>query len=377
LLLGAGPVAGAGLTLESAKALEDPKAAERVVREADTAEGLLVMLAAAALHQSGQRDKAVFWFYAGQLRSRYSPQLQGENAQIVTIYAMSLGEPINAHAFRDIPGLIKTLSAVVAWDEKTFAKWAAAMKLDPADPKLLERRKQAIAGLGPYKEKLLAERKQLEDYARNYKTPAEMEKERQALIDRTYSQAPAEVNVRGTRFRVPAHYLSPQGAVYKPDMKLTDIGFWVFLPDFGGYTRSNWKEPGSNPNAILVRVTRPERGDPAAQVEAFLAEGGGVTEEVSGLKATVYDSQKTRAPFPVVGTSRHYAFKGTRARGGPYYTVCDAPRPNIIQKAPRCEMFLGGADRDLRISAFFRREHLPRMAEIEKRLSAMLSEWMQ
>ena len=367
--------ASADRALEQALASKDPKAVEQVLKGADTAEPLLLMQTALGLLELERHDEAVFWFYAGQLRARYWPTLQGENAQILTIFLMTIGEQVNAQAFRDIPALLKTLDAIVAWEEKTFQKWAAAMKLDPTEPALLEGRRKAIGGIGPYKEKLLAERQELEKYAREYKTPVQLDKEQQETINRNYSQSAVEVDVAGTRFRVPAHHISPQGPVYKAEQRLTDIGFWIFLPNFGGYTRDNWREPGGNPDAILIRVAAERRTRPEVQVEDFLADGGAAMERVGELEATVYDSRKTRAPLPVISTSRHYVFRAIKASGGPYYVVCDAPQPGIIQKGPRCEMFFGDAQRGLRVSALFRRDHLGRMAEIEERLSAMLESW--
>lgn len=362
--------------LERAVAAKDPKAVQEVVAQADTADPLLLMLAAHALVEQGRTEQGIFWFYAGQLRARYWPKLQGENAQILTIYLMTLGEQVNARAFKDIPGLIKTLDAVVAWDERTYPAWAASMQLDPKDPALMQRRSKAIEGIGPYKKKLVDDRSALEEYARNYKTPAELEKERQEDVNSKYSTQTVVVHVAGTRFRLPANYLAPNGPVFTPDVQYGDMGFWVFLPDFGGYTRENWREPNANPNAILIRVRSEERRRPEAEAEEFLAQGGAPVERVGKLEATVYDSRKTHAPLPVIAASRHYVLKATRASGGPYYVICDAPRPGIVQQAPRCEMFLGDAARKLGISAFFRRDHLDRMAEIEAQLSSMLASWI-
>lgn len=362
--------------LEQAVAAKDPKAVQRVIKEAATVEPLLLMQAAVGLLESGQRDQAVFWFYAGQLRARYWPTLQGQNAQILTILLMTIGEQVNAEAFRDIPALVKTLDAVVAWDEKTFARWAVAMELDPADPAMRERRRKAIEGLGPFKVRLLAEREALEQHAREYKSPAQIEKEREEAVVTNFSQSPVEVDVVGTRFRLPAHYISPQGAVFKPEQRLTSIGFWVFLPEYDGYTRDNWRQPLGSPDAILIRVAAETRTRPEEEVERFLAEGGADTERVGDREATVYDSRKTRARLPVNVVSRHHVFKAVKASGGPYYAVCDASEPGIVQDGARCEMFLGDAQRGLRVSALFRRVHLGRMAEIEERLSAMLESWI-
>jgi hypothetical protein len=240
---------------------------------------------------------------------------------------------------------------------------------------LLERRRKAIEGIGRYKDKLVAERQALEKYAREYKTLAQRDKEEQESIKRNYSQNAVEINVAGTRFRVPAHYVSPDGWVSNPEKRLTDIGFWVFLPDFGGYTGDNWRQPLQNPNVILVRVQEERYTRPEVQVEDFLADGGATTERVGGFEATIYDSKKTQAPLPVTPTSRHYVFKAVKASGGPYYVVCDAASW-ATEEHSRCEMFLGDAQRRLRVSALFWRKHVGRMAEIEKRLSAMLKSWI-
>jgi|tagenome__1003787_1003787.scaffolds.fasta_scaffold20905122_3 hypothetical protein len=361
--------------LEQALASKDPKAAERVLKDADTAEPHLLMQASLGLLESGQDDKAVFWFHAGQLRARYWPKLRGDNAQIITIFQMSIGEQVNARAFRDIPALLRTLEGVVAWDEKTFPKWATAMKLDPAEPELLERRRKALEGIARYKEKLLAEREALEKYARQYKSPAQLDREQRESIKRNYSQNVVEINVAGTRFRVPANYLSPDGSVRNSEQKLTDIGFWIFLPDFGGYTRDNSQQPLRNPNVILVRVQEQRYTRPEVQVEDFLADGGAIKERVGDFEAAVYDSKKTRAPLPVNATSRHHVFKAVKANGGPYYVVCDA-QSWATEEHSGCEMFLGDARRKLLVSALFSRRHVGRIAEIEKRLSAMLESWV-
>ena len=361
--------------LEQAVAAKDPKALAQALREGDTAEPLLLMQAAMGLLEVGQRDKAVFWFNAGQLRARYSPQLQGENAQLLTIFLMTIGEQVNAAAFRDIPALVRTLDEVIAWDERTFARWAAAMKLDAKDPALLERRRKAVEGIEPYKKELLAKRETLEAYARDFKTPAQLATEQQEKVNREYSREPVELNVAGTNFRVPADYLWPHRLNLKPGQRLHDMGFWVFLPDFGGFTKENWREPGRNPDAILIRVQGDKAGNAASQLEAFLADGDAPKEKVDGWDATVYDERKTRAPLPMFNPSRQYVIKGAKARGGDYYVICDAPEPGMIRSTYRCQMFLGNRTRDLRIAASFDRKHLVRMATIEERLSAMLDSW--
>ena len=79
---------------------------------------------AGKLFGTGQKDEAVFWFYAGQLRYRFhlaaNPNLppSGDAALFGSLSEM-IGRPINEYAFGDITRLVATLDEVVAWDDRT------------------------------------------------------------------------------------------------------------------------------------------------------------------------------------------------------------------------------------------------------------------
>lgn len=380
VLLCAAPWAWGDNGLEQRVAAKDPKVIEQVIRNADIADPLILMKAAMSLLEAGQRDSAIFCFYAGQLRARYWPKLQGENSQILTVFLMTIGEQVNGVAFRDIPKLLKIIDEVVIWDERSFARWAIAMKLDPRDSSLLERRRKAVEGLVPYKENLLVQRETLEKYARNFKTPAEIDSAQQEMINREYSQEPVELNVSGMVFRVPANYLWPYRLNWKPDKLLTDKGFWVFLPDFGGFTKDNWREPNSNPDAILIRVQgNKEVKTINSQFESFFMNSGAPKVKIEGFDALFHDEQKYRLQLPdIIIYRKAYVIKSTKARGGDYYVICHAPDTGseIVRSESDCQMFLGDANNNLRIVAYFNHKHLARMTLIEERLSSMLKSWM-
>jgi hypothetical protein len=82
-----------------------------------------IMLRAAPLMQAGNGDEATFWFYAGQLRWRSrlnasrSQDPTGEPALFSSLFK-TLGPPVNAWAFGDIPKLQRTIDAVLLWDER-------------------------------------------------------------------------------------------------------------------------------------------------------------------------------------------------------------------------------------------------------------------
>lgn len=76
------------------------------------------------LFAAGEKDEAVFWFYAGQLRFRFhlaaSPGLDpsGDPALFASLNEV-IGRPINEYAFGSQKTLVATLDRVLAWDVKT------------------------------------------------------------------------------------------------------------------------------------------------------------------------------------------------------------------------------------------------------------------
>ena len=75
------------------------------------------------LFAAGQKDDAVFWFYAGQLRYRVYLAVNKDKLDpsgdpaVFSALSEEIGRPINEYAFGDIPQLAKTIDAVVAWDQ--------------------------------------------------------------------------------------------------------------------------------------------------------------------------------------------------------------------------------------------------------------------
>lgn len=79
---------------------------------------------AGKLLQAGQKDEAVFWFYAGQLRYRFhlaaNPRLprSGDPALFASLTEV-VGRPVNEYAFGDISQLTATIEKVLDWDART------------------------------------------------------------------------------------------------------------------------------------------------------------------------------------------------------------------------------------------------------------------
>ena len=106
------------------------------------------------LFAAGQKDDAVFWFYAGQLRYRVylivnkdKLDPSGDPAVFGSL-SEEVGRPINEYAFGDIPQLAKTIDAVIAWDQ------AHANALTPRD-KYKTQYDQTVAGLTQLRDQIL------------------------------------------------------------------------------------------------------------------------------------------------------------------------------------------------------------------------------
>src|SRR5258708_21562527 len=75
------------------------------------------------LFAAAQKDDAVFWFYAGQLRYRVYLAVNKDKLDpsgdpaVFSELSEEIGRPINEYAFGDIPQLAKTIDAVIAWEQ--------------------------------------------------------------------------------------------------------------------------------------------------------------------------------------------------------------------------------------------------------------------
>jgi hypothetical protein len=119
----------------------------------------------------GQKDEAVFWFYAAQLRTRYQLVFeQGDRGQLFQIMLMSIGPLINSYAFQDVSKLDRTLDRVLEWDRTTPNPYRAKPRSAAVERQI----EQIYAGLRDMKVTLVSGKDDLERNARL--TAPEMER---------------------------------------------------------------------------------------------------------------------------------------------------------------------------------------------------------
>jgi len=110
----------------AAQGSDDPtkKTPEQLKKGIENQHPSTYYILAQKLFESGKKDEAVFWFYAGQLRYRFhllaNPDLEpsGDPALFASLSEV-IGRPINEYAFGDLKALDATLEKVLTWDEAT------------------------------------------------------------------------------------------------------------------------------------------------------------------------------------------------------------------------------------------------------------------
>lgn len=136
-------------------------AAEELLRPELAADPLEQITAALALYRLGEKDRAAFWFYAGQLRLRDYLIANPSDGGIVQIFVMH-GAPISNHAMHDSRRFASLIDKVLEWDRTT----ANPVRQDPAnilnEPEFEKNR----SGLLRLRAMLIAEGPELESRAR-------------------------------------------------------------------------------------------------------------------------------------------------------------------------------------------------------------------
>jgi hypothetical protein len=115
------------------------------------------------LFQNDEKDEAVFWFYAAQLRVRYQLVFEkGDRGQLLSVMLMTVGQPINNYAFQDVRRLDRTIERVLEWDRITPNPFRDRSRSSEIEANL----EKVYSGIRDLKLKLVAEKDDLEQKAR-------------------------------------------------------------------------------------------------------------------------------------------------------------------------------------------------------------------
>lgn len=373
-------------------AISNP-AVDELLKNADQAEPLMLMSAAWRLFERGEKGRAAFWFYAGQLRAKY--QLTGENRQLITIYLSLMGAPINAHAMRDVPKMTTMIEEVMSWDDKTFKMWAKASKLDPEEKDLIKRRNEQRDGLVKFSADLNSKRAEYEKKAREYKDPSQMTKEDVARAIQEQNRAtqekarknltskPQERTVGEHKFIVPVSYM-----LIKDNAVTLSNSLWfdIFLSDFGGWTEERISQSiDSSGRWVNLKDRANVFVWPSAKIEHIKMINATIAKDLPkikmfGLDGYVNDYRKSNVKLPVeysiYTTPVHYVFTTKAEQGVQLYMICGASVPEI-KDIPPCDLYISDHQTGLLIKSSFHQDFAVDWLKIGKELHKLITSWIK
>ena len=139
-------------------------AAKEILNGLNTLNEPLEMFAPAyVLLQNGEKDEAVFWFYAAQLRVRYQLAFKkGDRGQLLSVMLMTIGPPINNYAFQDVRNLDRIIERVLEWDRAT----PNPLRDRPRSRDVEANLEKVYSGIRDLRSKLVAEKDDFEQKAR-------------------------------------------------------------------------------------------------------------------------------------------------------------------------------------------------------------------
>ena len=101
--------------LNSAEAVEQEQAAARILENPNSFSPPVLYSLSNYLFKKGEKYKAAFWFYTGQLRARYDANRCADKTagQAVSVLNENFGYQINEYGFADLSNLEKIVGEVV------------------------------------------------------------------------------------------------------------------------------------------------------------------------------------------------------------------------------------------------------------------------
>jgi hypothetical protein len=276
-------------------------------------------------------------------------------------------------------GTLKTLLAfagsiaLTGWQQRAWAITDRSTK-EKDDARVEEQQAREL--------KLMLRREELKSQLRDAE-------EREAKkVEQLYSTKPHRFRMAGREYLIPANYFTPKGRDDPDGGESKGFGFFLFLPDYGGYTKENWRDPFDRRRIDVVQVEpveknamgnftdgsrrplSPDRFDPRKRFERarLLLEDRGT--ELYGL--VVYRNKGGGATPGAVWT-------GTRSNGEFFFFRTSlAPgesAKNGYPSNPQCDVRYYSEKEDLSIVYRYSLNHIAEWREIDDAIWAKLHGW--
>jgi hypothetical protein len=181
-------------------------------------------------------------------------------------------------------------------------------------------------------------------------------------VEKGYSTAIVRANLDGREYRIPMNYLTPFGN-QQPEQTPKYLNVFVFMPDYRGYDRENYKDPFDR-RKITLFWGRGFGGLPAEQKLANAKVALGVSAEPREQRygLAVHSSADPQTDFYV----------GRRKTGELLLIRCRYAGGAVVN--PSCDARYPTRDGH-GIAYRFSLDHLQKWREIDERLNALIAGW--
>lgn len=368
-------------------------AAVELLKSADTAYPLHLIMAAYQLSLAGTMNDAAFWLYAGNLRADYFSVVEGrEFAGMAREMYFSMARPaIDAKAMLDVPKMAVMLDKVLQWDDKTFETWCIENDLQSKDEKLQSRRKVARQQVMDFTKELLANRDKYEKQARDYKSPEQKLIEKNAEIakdiDLNFTTDEIERTIGEHVLKVPANYLFPMGKRLANAPYFNKLNLTIFLPSFSGFTKENWQITGNSGGMPQDRVAATlvhkrqdstnhdsDGGKSEKLFDEFVASNPPKIEYL-GQEFFLYHYLKTKLKLPTHLDDVYYVAGDNQSKDS-FYLMCHVntfASPNTLAK---CQAFFFDHATQIYINAYLPPQYFYLWKEMRVAFRGYIEKWV-
>ena len=209
-------------------------------------------------------------------------------------------------------------------------------------------------------------------------------------VERLYSEKPIVLRVGAQQYRLPRNYLTPKGAAEPDVVTYKYLAFYLFLPNYGGYTKENWREGQFHDQLIDVMEVR--RVDKNAVARTTKGEKAPVNPASYGEPRAAFKNRQrlleatpSMHMFGLDGyrAKNHRSVKevhwvGTRPNGEFFFfRSSSAPGedlpPGVLY--PSCVVRYYSEKEDLYIMYRYRQKHIEQWREIDAAIWQKIKEW--
>jgi hypothetical protein len=192
-------------------------------------------------------------------------------------------------------------------------------------------------------------------------------------VELLYSTKPVRVQMNQREYSIAANYFGPkqrdEPAVF--DAGENGFGFFLFLPDYGGYTKENWRDPFDRRRIDVISVkavdTNSKRDDPRAQFHRLRP----LLEQSPSFKLYGLEGYRSR------GARGRVTWAGTRSNGE-FFFLQSSLEPGEQGSGianPLCITRYYSEAEKLHISYFYSQDHIAKWQEIDDAIWAKLRSW--